>query len=222
MTRLLVTSRAYRMSSQGSPEARQIDPANALLQHMPVRRLEAESIRDSILAVAGSLNPQQYGESVPVYYDPFLEGRGRPAQSGALDGDGRRSIYLGVRRNFLSPLFLAFDYPIPFSTMGKRSVSTVPAQALTLMNNPFVVEQAGDWARRVLAEKPRTDRERIAAMYVAAYGRPPSEAETAQALAFLAEQDRQYAGPGDTTSDLRSWTDLCHVLLNVKEFIFVE
>ena len=81
-----------------------------------------------------------------------MDGRGRPGDSGPLDGDGRRSLYLNVRRNFLNPMFLAFDFPAPFSTMGRRNVSNVPAQALTLMNDPFVVGQARLWADRLLAE----------------------------------------------------------------------
>ena len=88
---------------------------------------------------------------MPVHLTRFMDGRGRPGQSGPLDGDGRRSIYLNVRRNFLNPMFLAFDAPVPFSTMGRRNVSNVPAQALTLMNDPLVVGQARLWAERVLA-----------------------------------------------------------------------
>jgi Protein of unknown function (DUF1553) len=147
-----------------------------------------------------------------------MVGRGRPASSGPLDGAGRRSVYINVRRNFLTPMFLAFDYPIPFTTMGKRSVSNVPAQALTLMNNPFVVQQAERWAARVLVEPGLTSRERIARMYVTAFGRPPLAAELDEALAFLADQAREY-GRAD---DPRAWGDLCHVLLNVKEFIFIN
>ncbi len=89
-----------------------------------------------------------YGPSVPTYLNRFMDGRGRPGRSGPLDGDGRRSIYLNVRRNFLNPMFLAFDTPVPFSTMGRRNVSNVPAQALTLMNDPLVVAQARLWAER--------------------------------------------------------------------------
>src|SRR5213075_3151188 len=90
------------------------------------------------------------GPAVPVALTPFQDGRGKPA-SGPLDGEGRRSVYLAVRRNFLSPFLLAFDTPIPFSTVGRRTVSNVPAQALILMNDPFVHQQADQWARRVLA-----------------------------------------------------------------------
>ena len=99
-----------------------------------------------------------YGPSVPVHLTSFMEGRGRPGRSGPLDGDGRRSIYLDVRRNFLNPMFLAFDAPVPFSTMGRRNVSNVPAQASTLMNDPMVARQARLWAERVLAGPGRSTR----------------------------------------------------------------
>ncbi len=93
---------------------------------MNVRRLEAEAIRDAMLAVSGRLDPRMGGPSVPPHLTPFMEGRGRPARSGPLDGDGRRSLYINVRRNFLSPMLLAFDFPTPSTTMGRRNVSNVP------------------------------------------------------------------------------------------------
>jgi hypothetical protein len=146
-----------------------------------------------------------------------MAGRGRPTESGPLDGAGRRSIYLNVRRNFLTPMFLAFDYPIPFTTMGRRSVSNVPAQALALMNNPFVVQQAEKWARRVLADEGKNARQRVADLYVTAFGRPPDDNELAEAMAFL----QNPAAPPERAS-LEAWRDLCHVLFNVKEFIFIN
>src|SRR5262249_60181145 len=99
---------------------------------------------------------------------PFMVGRARPAAGGPPDGAGRRSIYLNVRRNFLTPLLLAFDYPTPFSTMGRRSVSNVPAQALTLMNNAFVTQQAELWAKKVFSETESTQQQRVERMYVVA------------------------------------------------------
>jgi hypothetical protein len=206
------------MSSAPVAKSEQADPQNKLLHRAPVRRLEAEAIRDSILAVSGTLNRKMFGPSVLPHLTPFMEGRGRPKDSGPLDGDGRRSIYIGVRRNFLTPMFLAFDYPIPFATVGRRSVSTVPAQALTLMNNPFVIAQAGEWAKRLLAEKELTPEQRVDRLYVTAFARPPSAQERAAALAFVAEQDKVYGPEGAG----RSWSDLCHVLINTKEFIFVN
>ena len=98
-----------------------------------------------------------YGPSVPVHLTTYMEGRGRPGRSGSLDGDGRRSIYLNVRRNFLNPMLLAFDAPVPFSTMGRRNVSNVPAQALCLLNDPLVIGQSRHWAKRVLARARAVD-----------------------------------------------------------------
>jgi hypothetical protein len=217
MHRLLVTSNTYRMASRSDAASEERDPENKLLHRMAVRRLEAEAIRDAMLAVSGRLDRAMEGPGVMPHLTPFMLGRGRPSVSGPLDGAGRRSVYIAVRRNFLTPMFLAFDYPIPFTTIGRRSVSNVPAQALTLMNNPFVVQQAETWARRVLAEAG-SPTERVARMYVAAFGRPPTDGETADALAFLEEQGRQYR----RADDPRAWADLCHVLMNVKEFIFVN
>jgi len=82
---------------------------------------------------------------------PYMEGRGKP-QSGPLDGEGRRSIYVNARRNFLTPLLLAFDYPVTFTPIGRRGTTAIPAQALTLMNDPLVVGQAQRWAEQTLAE----------------------------------------------------------------------
>jgi hypothetical protein len=216
MHRLMVLSNTYRMSSRLQAEADAVDPQNKLWHRMTVRRLEAECIRDAILAVSGRADPTLYGPSVMPYLNASMTGRGRPTASGPLDGDGRRSIYLAVRRNFLSPTFLAFDYPIPFTTIGRRSVSNVPAQALTMLNNPFVIQQAGLWAARVLGPPDRTTVQRVRDMYVTALAREPDEAEQRAALAFLGQEDG-----GSTVSDPQAWTDLAHVLLNVKEFIFI-
>src|SRR5207245_500816 len=168
--------------------AEKIDPQNKFWHRMPLRRLEGETIRDAILAVSGRLDRKMFGRGVPPYLTAFMVGRGRPGASGPLDGDGRRSVYLNVRRNFLNPMFLAFDYPTPFTTIGRRSVSNVPAQALTLLNNPFVVAQAQRWAKRLLDEPGLTAKARVTKMYVTAFGRPPTDEETKEALAFLEEQ----------------------------------
>jgi hypothetical protein len=211
MHRLMVLSSAYRMSSQTSPEAAKAGPRNAVLHHMPVRRLEAEAIRDSILFVAGKLDPAMYGPGVTPHVSKYQEGRGKP-KSGPLDGNGRRSIYIQVRRNFLTPMFLAFDYPLPVSTIGSRGVSTVPSQALMMMNNEFVAQQAANWAARTLAAESEGAR-RVAILFVDAYGRPPEDWETREALEFVSSR---------TGGEKQAWTDLCHVLLNAAEFVYVQ
>jgi hypothetical protein len=219
MHRMMVLSSTYRMSSRPSDsEAERIDPEIVLLHRMRIRRLEGEVIRDAILAGSSRLDRKMTGPSVLPFLTSFMEGRGRPKNSGPLDGEGRRSLYINVRRNFLTPMFLSFDYPTPLTTMGRRSVSNVPAQALTMMNNPFVVQQAYVWAERVLSEPGKTPKQRIRRIYETAFCRLPTDSELAAALQFLSDQGQEYNGPDDP----RTWADYCHVLMNVKEFVFLE
>lgn len=195
-----------------------MDPSNRLLSHFPVRRLEAEAIRDSLLAVSGALDPSVGGPGVPPHISEYQDGRGKPA-SGPLDGLGRRSVYLQVRRNFLPPLFLAFDYPLPISTEGRRGVSAVASQALLMLNNEFVNGQARLWAERTLQAHEGTQ-ERIADMYLRAYGRPPEESEFSEIEGFLASQVRLRDSPG--LDDPAIWADLAHAVFNAAEFLFVR
>jgi hypothetical protein len=219
MHRVLLLSRAYQMANTLDPASEATDPENRLLHRMNVRRLEGEAIRDAILAVAGRLDPTLFGPSVPVYLNSYMDGRGRPVASGPQDGEGRRTIYLGVRRNFLNPMLLAFDYPPPASTMGRRNVSNVPAQALTLLNDPFVREQAKVWASRLSSSGPRKSTESLVhEAYLVAFSRPPTDRERELALSFLdghVGMDR----PADEKTS--AWADLCHVIFNTKEFVFI-
>jgi hypothetical protein len=217
MIRTIVLSRAYQVSSQAQPMALEADPKNELWHYRPPKRLEGEAIRDSILMLSGQINLSSFGEPVPIHLTGFMDGRGRPAKGGPLDGAGRRSIYLAVRRNFLSPFMLAFDTPSPFSSMGRRNVSNVPAQALILMNDPFVVEQAMKWAEKISAEPVSTE-SKVDQMYRLAFARVPSEGEKKVALDFLTES----AGTKDGGSiPVSSWADFAHSLINTKEFIFL-
>lgn len=219
LVREIVLSQAYQMSSVPSDtRAEQVDPQNILLHRANVKRLDGESIRDAILSVSGRLDPKMGGAPVPVYLTPFMDGRGRPA-GGPLDGNGRRSIYISVRRNFLQPMLLAFDTPIPFTTMGRRNISNVPAQALILMNDPFVAGQAKVWATNL--PKDTAPSERVNLMYLKAFGRPATEKELKTALGFLEEQTKLY-GADTSPTDERVWADFCHVLFNVKEFIYLR
>ena len=213
MHRRMVLSRAYQMASVAASEADRADPTNRLLHRMNVRRLEAEAIRDAMLAVSGRLDPTMFGPSVPTHLTPFMEGRGRPPRSGPLDGAGRRTIYLDVRRNFPAPMLLAFDFPTLPSCLGRRNVSNVPAQALTLLNDPFVLDQARAWAGRVCRVESCPE-DRLNDLYRAAFGRPPSDRERAESLSFLDARSRK---PGDADA----WADLCHVLMNTKDFLFI-
>jgi hypothetical protein len=213
-------SRTYQMSSKPTDAATETkDAGNVLLHRMRVRRLEGEAIRDAILAVSGRFDKKMYGPPVAVHLTSFMEGRGRPGRKGPLDGAGRRTIYQEVRRNFLSPMMLAFDMPTPLSTIGRRTSSNVPAQALIMMNDPFVVQQAQLWAKRILGRPSAASTERVMAAYQTAFGRMPNADEQQAAETFLATQAKAHgeAQPGE-----KAWADFCHVLFNVKEFIFLN
>lgn len=216
LIRELVLSSAYAMSSKPAPAAEDSDPQNILLHRMNLKRLDGESIRDSLLSISGRLDPKLGGPSIPVHITSFMDGRGRP-KSGPIDGEGRRSIYISIKRNFLSPMMLAFDTPIPFNTMGRRNVSNVPAQSLVMMNDPFVIDQAVRWAKSL--PESATPEERVRLMYVRALSRPPLAQEASDAKSFIAEQA---AALGVKSDDPKVWADYAHVLLNTKEFIHLN
>jgi hypothetical protein len=220
MIRYIALSRAYQMSSRPNPAAVNADPKNVLWHHRPPKRLEGEVIRDALLMLSGRLDATQFGEPVPIYLTSFMDGRGRPQTNGPLDGNGRRSIYVAVRRNFLSPFMLTFDTPVPFSAMGRRNVSNVPAQSLILMNDPLVVQQSRNWALRGLQMTAHAGTEdRIQWLYVSAFARRPTQAELRTTLHFV---NSQVALRGVTLEDPDLWADFAHVLVNTKEFIFLR
>ena len=189
-----------------------LDPQNRWLTRMPLRRLEAEAIRDAMLSISRQLKKGPIEAGVMPYLTSYMSGRGRPSTSGPLDGDGRRSIYLSVRRNFLPPLFASFDFPTPFTAIGKRSVSNIPAQSLALMNDPLVKEQAQHWALVIIKKQPSLEA-RIDVMYESAFSRNPTADEKTIALHFVQEQS--------STDEKKAWTELAHALFCSKEFIFV-
>jgi hypothetical protein len=222
LIRELVLSRAYQMSSRpDDAESEQVDPANLFWHRANVRRLEGEAIRDCLLAVSGRLDDTMYGPSVPAHISPFAESNRQPSTSGPLDGDGRRSVYLEVRRNFLPPLLVVFDTPTPFTAVGRRTVSNVPAQALAMLNDPLVAELATHWAKRILKEHPdASPRQRFEQMYLAALCRLPTDAELNAADAFIDRQaDLLRIPPAQRDHDIRIWSDFAHVLFNHKEFV---
>lgn len=223
MIRYIVLSRTWQMSSHADPGATEVDPKNLLRHHFPPRRLPGEVIRDSLLALSGRLDRTAFGPPVPIHLTSFMDGRGRPNESGPLDGSGRRSVYVAVRRNFLSPFMLTFDTPVPFSSMGRRNVSNVPAQALILLNDPLVVELSRKWGERSIQNVSGIGREaltqRIDWMYLTGFGRHPTKEESEAATAFVMSQASHR---GVTTEDPDLWASLAHILVNTKEFIFLR
>jgi hypothetical protein len=150
-----------------------------------------------------------------------MQGRGRPGQSGPLDGAGRRSVYQAVNRNFLNPFMITFDTPQPASAVGRRSQSNVPAQALILLNSEFVHQQAVVWAQRLKALQP--PERRVETAWLQAFARSPLPAESAAADEFLKAAAAELAVPAEAALENESvLSQLCHVLLNKKELIYLE
>ncbi len=220
LIRYIVTSQTFRQSTEKIDVNQQIDPDNIYLHHFSVRRLEAEAIRDAILAVSGTLDPMMFGPPIPIYLTEFLKGRGRPPASGPIDGNGRRSIYQALWRNFLPPMMLTFDMPIPFSTFGKRNVTNVPAQSLTLLNDPFVQQEAGRWARKLL-NRNKSYEDMLRDVFNSAFARMPQSKEMSQAIEFLEKQKSFYPDLDPEELELMIWTDYCHSMFNTKEFIYL-
>jgi len=222
MVKYMVTSKAFRRSVIVPEDSRRIDPDNLYLSYYPTRRVEAEDIRDALLAVSGRLDTSMYGPPVPLHINDFMQGRGKPSSSGPLDGNGRRSVYQEVRRNFLEPMMLTFDRPIPFTTFGRRNVTNVPAQSLILMNDPFVILQAEVMARKIIEKTSLTLDQRIEWVYKRTFAREPSQQEINDATSFV----RRIAAMRDVKEQdilvaLDVWKDYCHSVFNLKEFIYL-
>jgi hypothetical protein len=214
LIRHLVTSRAFQAESLASARARQVDPANRLLSHMPVQRLRAEAVRDAILAVSGTLDPTMFG-----YTGPANPGESANAANPRL----RRGVYQYIKREALDHMMLMFDAPEPPRTQGDRETSSVPGQSLLMLNSSLVHEQAAAWAAKDLKlRKGFSSEQRIEHFFAAALGRQPSTQEVQSLVEFLDNQAEAYALPlAARGSDPRLWADLCHVLFNAKEFLYI-
>ncbi|HEY3789043.1 MAG TPA: DUF1553 domain-containing protein, partial [Urbifossiella sp.] len=212
--RLILTSAAYRQASIASPTqfaaAKSIDPDNSLLWRQRLRRIEAEVVRDSVLAVAGTLNEERFGPPVTVQRlssDEVVTANDPAGQ--------RRSIYLLVRRSQPITLLQLFDQPRIETNCTRRGISTVATQALTLLNSETIIRQAQSFADRVLKEAPNDP---AAAAIRLAFARPATSEELAKLHRFLLEQAARHAPVADARR--RAVTDLCHMLLCANEFIY--
>jgi len=210
LIRKLVLARTFQMNSIPGPGMLTADPTNLYLQRMSVGRMDAEAIRDHILSCSGELKNDLYGPSIAVNIDDQPNSRAKP-RSGPLDGNGRRSVYLEMRRNFLSSFLRIFDLPNATEPAGRRNVTNVPAQALALLNDPFVHQQAQSWARRVMAGGGTVD-DQLRKVHRQAFGREATEADLQWGRKVLKEL-------GGATE--AAWKGLCHLMINRKEFIYV-
>lgn len=216
LIRRLVLSETFRQSGTVTAAAREMDPANRLLHHYPTRRLEAEAIRDSLLAVSGRLDPQLYGR--PILPVRSAEDDKKRLFSGPSDGDGRRSIYLQMSI-MDPPKFLAgFNLPELKLPTGRRDVTNVPSQALIMLNDPFVNAMAKHWTGELMKTPDPDAGVRVRRMFVRSLGREPNRMELNRWTAAL----KGFASaPGaDLMKDNHAWECLAHAFFNTKEFIY--
>jgi hypothetical protein len=221
LIRLLVLSQTFRQSGEVDPAAKTADARNRLWHHYPLRRLEAEAVRDSLLSVSGRLNRQLYGP--PINPPRTAEDPQKRLFSGPLDGDGRRSIY--TKSTIMDPpRFLAtFNQPPAKIPTGRRDITNVPAQALAMLNDPFVIGQAQVWGD-LLARRPNeTLQQRIAMMFETGYGRLPTPPEVERWSTIVHDFAGEHRiAEGAILQSPAIWKDAAHALFNTKEFIYIR
>jgi len=216
LVRQLVLSQTFRQSGLVQPDSQQRDPSNRLLHHYPTRRLEAEQIRDSLLAVSGRLDPSLYGR--PILPCRNVEDGSKRLYSGPVDGYGRRSVYLMMSIMDPPKFLTTFDLPDLKLPNGRRNVTSVPTQALLLLNDPLVAQLSKHWAAELQKSPHRDPGERIDAMVVAAFGRHPKESERTRLEGLL----RAVCTEEDPMMDQAAWAQLAHTIFNTKEFIHTK
>jgi Protein of unknown function (DUF1553) len=186
---------------------------------MPLRRLEAEAIRDSLLAVSGKLQPTLFGPPVEPYR--YAEDSQKRLFKGPLDGHGRRSIYLKMTL-METPRFLSlFNQPIPKQTVGRRDVTNVPDQALALLNDPFVIEMAKHWSQRLQADGANSVEQRAEQMLASALSRSIKLNEVEGLVQLLRDSAQARGSTVELLQDSAAWQDAAHAIFNLKEFIYV-
>jgi hypothetical protein len=213
LIREIVGTQAYQSVSVPPPGAIEADPANRLLTHMPLQRLRAETVRDCLLFVSGQLDQSLEGYTGPA----DLGGGGGPANR-------RRGVYQYRKREAQDHMMVMFDAPEAARTVGGRESTNVPGQSLLLLNNAFVHDQAKAWALRSIASSQGMSLDRrLSRLFCEAFGREPKPEELDALMAFLESQADAYKlDDASLATDPRLWADICHVLFNAKEFLYVR
>ncbi len=216
--KLMLMSATYRQSSQQNDAGMEHDAANSLLWRMNLRRMEAEVLRDSILAASGKLNAEPGGPGIKPRLRPELLPASQRNKWPALEKEDarqwRRSVYIYTKRQLLMPIMELFDAPTTTESCAARLESVVPTQALVLMNDEFVEEQAGYLAGRALAGNGDDPAPTIERMFRLILSQPPGVERMQQAVKFV--RAREADGGRE-----RAFADLAYVLLNSSEFIYI-
>ncbi|HEY1598507.1 MAG TPA: PSD1 and planctomycete cytochrome C domain-containing protein [Pirellulales bacterium] len=202
--RLIMTSAVYTQGAQSDEARSKIDPDDKLCWRRTRQRLEAETIRDAMLATGGILDETMYG---PGTLD---------------DNQRRRSIYFTIKRSKLVPMMMLFDAPNALQGIGARSSTTIAPQALLLLNNGLVREAAQQLAARAASANDATPADMVRRAYLIALARPPGDDELADATSFLDQQSALYTAEGKPAARTIALADFCQVLLGLNEFIYVD
>jgi hypothetical protein len=224
MHRLMMTSAAYRQPSVLTPQHEKLDPDNRLLSRMPLKRMEAEVIYDTLLLVSGRLDEARFGPPDPV--DVRKDGLVTAAKT---DKGWRRSIYVRQRRTQIPTLLETFDLPQMNPNCVSRVDSTVASQALFLRNNAVVHELAGSFAERIRKLAGAETARQVDLIYRTALSRPPTEEESTigvRAVAQLTDQwTRHLSSQGQPSRDeavQRALASYCHTILNSAAFVYID
>ena len=200
----IMLSATYQQSHESNAENSKIDPENRNLWHYQPRRLDAELIRDALLAVGGNLDTKNM-------YGP----------SATNDNSQQRSIYLRVKRSELIPLMSTFDAPEPTQSIGERISTTVPTQALVMLNSPLVRQQAEKLAKRIAPSPETPMKDAIQAAYRIAFARSPSDNEQEEMQKFM-ESQRKIMGGANPANNDKAFIEFCHTLLCLNEFVYID
>jgi hypothetical protein len=211
MHRLMMNSQAYQMSSNDNSADLATDPENRYFWRMPRERIEAEVLRDQILAVAGTLDTKLGGPGIYPFIAPdIVQGSSHRVWEGKADDDPstwRRSLYVFSKRSIRYPMFEAYDQPNLINTCDRRNRSTIAPQALLLMNNNFVIAQSRFFAERLRKEAGKDPGAQVDRAFHLALGRPPTAFEKTQSVAFV-------------SSD--GLAEFCQAMFNLNEFAYKQ
>jgi hypothetical protein len=221
MHRLIMSSRTYQQSSPVPAQAALADPENRLLHHFPVRRLEAEEIRDALLYVAGSIDTTIGGKTIPRRNREFVFNH--TSKDFTTYGSTRRALYLPIIRNNLYDLFQQFDYPDPSTSTGMRNSTVVSPQALLLMNSDLATDAAQTFVKRLFATSPDKEK-RLRAAYRIALAREATDDDLRRAENYLTATN---AALNSTQQDSdkreqQAWAQFCQALMMSNEFIYLK
>jgi Protein of unknown function (DUF1553)/Protein of unknown function (DUF1549)/Planctomycete cytochrome C len=214
--RLILNSATFRQSSRPPGNAKQVDPENRLLGRFPLRRLDAEAIRDGMLAACGELDLHTGGPFVPTLRDD----EGAVIVSESTMGAHRRSIFLQQRRTQVPGLLQVFDGPSIVFSCTFRTTTTVPLQSLTLLNSSFVRLRAKALANRIAAAAGNDSNERIRYAFLLVAARPPTDSELVMARSFINQQPQRYND--QPNAEVLGWIDFCQMLLASNALLYVE